>query len=118
MLVAVVVAVGEGVIVRGRVDFCGGVECSEEKPVCGVGENQDFKCINYNTGDQVQIDIDQTGLVTLHSIRVSLMMVQGKSAYWRGWKRRYLYSILWSFKSSKNNPDSSYTTTKHNSYHS
>ena len=77
-----IVAVGDAFVLRGRVDFCGAIWCDEAKPVCGI-KNDKMECMDYNTGDQMQVDVDETGLITLNSIRVSLMTIQGNFAYWR-----------------------------------
>ena len=77
-----IVAVGDAFVLRGRVDFCNVKWCDEAKPVCGV-VNDKMDCMDYNTGEDLQVDVDLTGLITLNSIRVSLMTIQGNFAYWR-----------------------------------
>ena len=80
--VLMIVAVGDAFVLRGRVDFCNVKWCDEAKPVCGV-VNDEMDCMDYNSGEDLQVDVDLTGLITVNSIRVSLMTIQGNIAYWR-----------------------------------
>ena len=76
------VAVGDAFVLRGRVDFCNVKWCDEAKPVCGVVNNE-MDCMDYSDGEDLLVDVDVTGLITVNSIRVSLMTIQGNIAYWR-----------------------------------